>query len=90
MANEKWVLKGCDSNFKVNVFSNFKLPQMKHLPCIKQYVPGKPLKSINTYDQQLNRHNVLKKFSLIIWYVDFVMTTNILIVHVCEIELIIW
>ena len=31
------VFKGCDSNFEVK-HSNFKLLQMKHLPCIKQYV----------------------------------------------------
>jgi len=32
-------LKGCDSNFEVKC-SNFKLLQMKQLPCIKQYVLG--------------------------------------------------
>ena len=31
------VFKGCDSNFEVKR-SNLKLLQMKHLPCIEQYV----------------------------------------------------
>ena len=37
----------------------------------------------NTNGQQLNRHNFLIQFSLIIWYIDFVMTTYVLNVHVC-------
>ena len=33
-----------------------------------------------------NRRDFLKKFSLIIWYIDFVMITYILNCHVCYIE----
>ena len=35
-------------------------------------------------------HDFLIKLRLISWYIDFVMTTYILNVHVCRIELIIW
>jgi len=40
-------LKGCDSNFEANIIQILKLLQMKHLPCIKQYV----LEIINNNDQ---------------------------------------
>jgi len=35
--NQRSVVKGCDSYVEVDIF----LLQMKHLPCIKQYVLGK-------------------------------------------------
>jgi len=34
------IVKGCDHNFQVIYFKFKKLLQMKHLPCIKQYVLG--------------------------------------------------
>jgi len=40
----------------------------------------------NNNDQHFNRHNVLMKVSLVVWYIiDFVLTTYILIsfIHVC-------
>ena len=55
-----------------DVFYKFqKLLQMKHLEIY------------NNNDQPFNRHDFLIKSSLIIWYIDFVMTTYLLNVHVC-------
>ena len=41
------------------------------------------LENYDNNDQQFNSHGFLIKFSLIIWYIDFVMTTYILNVDVC-------
>jgi len=45
-------LKGCNSNFEVKC-SNFKLLQMKQLPCIEQYVLGYCLKTKLTMSNNL-------------------------------------
>jgi len=58
---------------------------MKQLPCIKQYILGQRLKTITTMTKQFDIHDFLIKFSLISWYIDFVMTTYISNVHVCRI-----
>ena len=61
---------------------NCKVCKFCALPCIKQYVHGKRLKSIISKTNNLKRH-FLKQVSLIIWYIDFVMTTYILHVFMC-------
>ena len=44
----------------------------------------------NNNDQQFNRYDILTKFCLIIWSIDFLMTTYNLNIHVCLIEIISW
>ena len=75
--NER-IFKGSDSNFEVNICQILKVAINETSTLHQTICTWIALGNDNYYDHQVNRHDFLINFSLIVWYIDFVMTMYIL------------
>ena len=66
LRNSMTTFKGCDSNFEVNIFQFFKVATNETSTLHLTICTRIALETYNNNEQQFNRHDFLKKFSLII------------------------